>query len=244
MGWKEDLFTWVIQSFAGKYIKDISRDKLSISLYNGEARIEGMSLRDDVIETLLGVPVSVAQSNVSSISIKIPSWTNITSVHVELCVDDVFAVITPKESHFKVKDEDKYREKMRQVGIYEANGEATKEETPKQSLAKSDPTYDSSDTTKDNDNTSWYQRIGLTVLNNAVIKVKNVHLRYEDFMESSGKHWGFGAIIKGIELISTNPEWEEAIVNHDPNSPKFKVILEYSHNYHIIIFIQYFIYFL
>lgn len=225
MGWKEDLFTWVIQSFAGKYIKDISRDKLSISLYNGEARIEDMSLRDDVIETLLGVPVSVVQSNVSSISIKIPSWTNITSVHVELCVDDVFAVITPKESHFKVKDEDKYREKMRQVRIYEANGETNKEESVKPSLSKSDPTQYSSDTSKDKDNTSWYQRIGLTVLNNAVIKVKNVHLRYEDFMESTGKPWGFGVIIKDIELISTNSDWEEAIVNHDPNSSKFKVIL-------------------
>lgn len=219
MGWKEDLFTWVIQSFAGKYIKDISRDKLSISLYSGEARIEDMSLKDDVIETLLGLPVSVKQSNVSSISIKIPSWTNITSVHVELCVDDVFAVVTPKESHFKVNDDDKYREKMRQVMIYEKNGDISKDESGK-SPQSSNPGDESGN---DKDNSSWYQRIGFTVLNNAIVKIKNVHLRYEDFMESTGKPWGFGITIKGIELISTNSNWEETIVSHDPYSPKFKV---------------------
>lgn len=216
MGWKEDLFTWVIQSFAGKYIKDITGDKLSISLYSGEARIEDMSLREDVIETLMGLPVTVKQSNVSSISIKIPSWTNITSVHVELCVNDVFAVVTPKESHFKVDDEDRYNEKMRQVNIYEANGGLSKDENVNGAPAP--------DAAKEGeDNTYWYQRIGLTVLNNAIIKVKNVHLRYEDFMESTGKPWGFGVAIKDIELVSTNANWEEAILNHDPNSPKFKV---------------------
>ena len=226
MGWKEDLFTWVIRTFAGKYLKDIETDQLRISLYSGEASIENMSLRDDVIEALMGWPVRVKQSNVSSIRIKIPSWTSITSVHVELCVEDIFAVVVPKENHFKVQDADRYNEKMRQVAFYEANGEAQREAPENISSDGSSNNTNGDGKYNANDSgggMSWYQRIGLTVLNNAVIKVKNVHLRYEDFMEASRKPWAFGVVIKDIELISTNSNWEEAIVQHDPNSPQFKV---------------------
>ena len=60
----------LITKYFGKYIKDLNKDNLEISLWNGNVSLTDLSINKDAFEDLIvGIPLKVKQGKVGNIQL-------------------------------------------------------------------------------------------------------------------------------------------------------------------------------
>lgn len=67
----EGLATWFLNTYLGKYLKNLNTDQLSIALLSGEAELHNVPLRRDALR-FLNAAVDVRSGTVGRIRLKIP----------------------------------------------------------------------------------------------------------------------------------------------------------------------------
>ncbi|OAO93017.1 hypothetical protein AXX17_AT5G24610 [Arabidopsis thaliana] len=81
-------FVNLLLGYLGRYIKDIQKDQLKISLWNGEVLLENVELNPEAFE-YLQLPIALKQGRVGKLSIKIP-WKKLHRDPVTIMIEDVF----------------------------------------------------------------------------------------------------------------------------------------------------------
>ncbi|EFH50478.1 hypothetical protein ARALYDRAFT_910516 [Arabidopsis lyrata subsp. lyrata] len=78
----------LLLGYLGRYIKDIKKDQLKITLWNGEVLLENVELILEAFE-YLQLPIALKQGRVGKLSIKIP-WKKLGRDPIIIMLEDVF----------------------------------------------------------------------------------------------------------------------------------------------------------
>lgn len=137
--------------------------------------------------------------------LKIP-WKNLYSLPVEADVEDLYLLVAPNAAvNFNP-------EKQEKADLDAKLAELAKvDEAKKRELEKDKPIADK----------SFTEKLVAQIINNVQIRIKNVHIRYED-RTTSVIPFALGITLGGLEVHTTNADWQKAFLS-EALSKVFKV---------------------
>lgn len=125
--------------------------------------------------------------------LKIP-WKNLYSLPVEADIEDLYLLVAPNSA--VNYDEDK----QKKADLDAKKGELAKvDEAKKRELEKDKPKADK----------SFTEKMVAQIINNVQIRIKNVHIRYED-RTTSTIPFALGITLSSLEVFTTDINWERA----------------------------------
>lgn len=137
--------------------------------------------------------------------LKIP-WKNLYSLPVEADIEDLYLLVAPNSA--VSYDEEKQKKADSEVKKAEL---AKVDEARKRELEKDKPKADK----------SFTEKMVAQIINNVQIRIKNVHIRYED-RTTSTIPFALGITLSSLEVFTTDMNWERAFFS-EALSKVFKV---------------------
>ncbi|XP_022090239.1 vacuolar protein sorting-associated protein 13D-like isoform X2 [Acanthaster planci] len=206
----EGLAAWVLNTYVGEYVENLNTDQLSIGLLSGAVELENLPLRKDALKNL-DLPIEVKAGFIGKISLQIPV-RHIKSEPCVISIDSLYLVAGPagKASYDEERENQAKKDRNRkQLEALESQWKAKFE--------KSQPEAGS----------SWYAystSLFYNVLENIQLKVRDVHIRYEDSTTVPNESFAFGITIKSLSAQSTDENWKARIVQGEEGAMRFKLL--------------------
>ncbi|KAL0477092.1 vacuolar protein sorting protein VPS13 [Acrasis kona] len=192
----EGLASSLLSNILGDYIQDFDPKSLDIGIWSGAVDLKDLRLKPTALD-VFDLPISVVHGYVGAIRAHLP-WKSLGSSPVEASVSDLFIVVQPKKSlvwNNKVEEDRAKSMKKKKLENYEVV-KALK---------------DTTEEVTDPKDAGFVSRLTETVVNNLQVRIKNVHIRYEDFTNKD-KPILFGVSMGGLEAKSTNASWQETFI--------------------------------
>lgn len=166
-----------------------------IIIFSGDVVLKNLQLKQSALKEL-DLPVQLVYGQLGKLVLKIP-WKNLYSLPVEADVEDLYLLVAPNsavnynaDKQFKLELDTKKHELLKV------------EEAKKRELEKDKPKADK----------SFTEKLVAQIINNVQIRIRNVHIRYED-RSTSVIPFAFGITLGGLEVHTTNIDWEKAFVS-------------------------------
>ncbi|KAM7261915.1 hypothetical protein ACFE04_020992 [Oxalis oulophora] len=182
----EGLVRQLILGYLGRYIKDIQKEQLKITLWNEEVLLENVQL---IIEAFdyLQLPFALDQGRVGRLSIKIP-WKKLGWDPIIITLENVFLRLSQRPDHQWSLDAVETREFA-----------AKKAKLAAAELAKLSRRVCDNQTGQ-----SFISYITAKILDSIQVSIKNFHIQYCDVQHSSG-HFLFGLRFSSLIVSRQNP---------------------------------------
>lgn len=166
--------------------------------------MKNLQLKQSALKEL-DLPVQLVYGQLKKLVLKIP-WKNLYSLPVEADVEDLYLLVAPNQAVNYDAD------KQRKVDVDTKKGELTKlDEARKRELEKDKPKADK----------TYTEKLVALIINNVQIRIRNVHIRYEDRYTSTIP-FALGITLGGLEVHTTNADWNKAFLS-EALSKVFKV---------------------
>ncbi|KAK7067615.1 Vacuolar protein sorting-associated protein 13D [Halocaridina rubra] len=194
----EGLATWVLNNYLGKYLENLNTDQLSIGLLKGEVELENVPLRKDALRHL-DMPVEVRSGFVGKVKLQIPV-SRLRSEPWVIMFEQLYLVAGPvKLNEYDEEAEEAAAQgrKISQLDGLEAAWRADQEARGETSH------YASSYFSWLSYGTSFMTNI----IENIQLKIRDVHLRYEDNHSINGQTFAFGLTVDSLALQSSDDHW-------------------------------------
>ncbi|XP_063711479.1 intermembrane lipid transfer protein VPS13D-like [Symsagittifera roscoffensis] len=191
----ESLVAKVINSYVGRYFRNINSDQLSLGLLQGSVELGDLPLKPSAFNEL-DLPVRVIAGSVSKFKLNVPI-TQLKSSPWNVTIDGLYAILGPKQTEKGTRSVNEQFNKQKALDEIEKNF--------KDSLSNSS-NLDAA--------AYWFDfsAIVANIVNNLQVTVTNIHVRYEDFNQQEKKRFAFGVVLEKLEIRSTDANWEPAFV--------------------------------
>ncbi|XP_073974267.1 vacuolar protein sorting 13D isoform X3 [Rhodnius prolixus] len=211
----EGLVAWVINNYLGKYVENLNTDQLSIGLLQGAVELENLPLKKDSLRQI-GLPVEVRAGLIGKVKLKIPV-SQITSAPWEIYMDQLYIVVGP-------------------VRLTELSEEAEEQAVLDYKLSRLDAIETGwRSETETSQDTSYYASsysswLGLSmnfaanIIENLQLKIKDVHIRYEDNMTIAGKTFAAGIQMESLSAQSCNALWNPCFISCSTGTESYKLM--------------------
>ncbi|XP_061389182.1 intermembrane lipid transfer protein Vps13D-like [Musca vetustissima] len=209
-----ELITWVLNTYLGKYLEDFNPAQLSIALISGEVELENVPIRRDALRSF-GIPVEALSGSIGRIKLQIPVRQFRTSPW-SIVIERVYGVFVPKDLSEWDNDKEKdaeYAYKIRVLDAKEANWRVD-------NGCNAESYYSLSYSNWINYGTS----LATNILENLELTIKDVHLRYEDTLSLKNSHRAAGIRINTISAQSCDSSWIPGAKNPDTQNVSFKIL--------------------
>jgi hypothetical protein len=140
----------------------VDANDLSISVTQGEIKLNNVEVKSSAFDDL-ELPITIKSGTVGQIHIKL-SWTKLTSSPIVVTITDIYVVVCPNTARKQANPNDAHDKTSHRL-LLAAEMERQKNELLQGSSATPGDTSDAGMVKK--------------MLNNMIIKIKNVHMRYE-----------------------------------------------------------------
>ncbi|XP_041061622.1 vacuolar protein sorting-associated protein 13D [Carcharodon carcharias] len=188
----EGLAAWVLNTYIGKYVNNLNTDQLSIALMKGAVELENLPLKRDALKEL-DLPFEVKAGFIGKITLQIPFYRP----HVEpwvISISGLHLIGAPiKQSDFDEETE-RSLDRKRKCALLDAL-----EAKWKSNQQQKGESY-------------WYSATASMVtriVENVELKVRNVHLRFEDDVTNPDHPFAFGFCIKSVSVQNAEDELAE-----------------------------------
>ncbi|XP_072334512.1 intermembrane lipid transfer protein VPS13D isoform X1 [Scyliorhinus torazame] len=188
----EGLAAWVLNTYIGKYVNNLNTDQLSIALMKGAVELENLPLKRDALKEL-DLPFEVKAGFIGKITLQIPFYRP----HVEpwvISISGLYLIGAPvKQSEFDEETE-RSLDRERKCALLDAL-----EAQWKSNQQQKGESY-------------WYSATASMVtriVENVELKVRNVHLRFEDDITNPDHPFAFGICIKSVSVQNAEDELVE-----------------------------------
>lgn len=166
--------------------------------------MKNLQLKQSALKEL-DLPVQLVYGQLGKLVLKIP-WKNLYSLPVEADVEDLYLLVAPNSA--VIYDADR----QRKIELDTKKSELLKlEEARKRELEKDKPKADK----------TFTEKLVAQIINNVQIRIRNVHIRYED-RSTSAIPFACGITLSGLEVQTTDSEWRKAFLS-EALSKVFKV---------------------
>nr|XP_017251628.1 PREDICTED: putative vacuolar protein sorting-associated protein 13A isoform X2 [Daucus carota subsp. sativus] len=182
----EGLVRQLIVGYLGRYIKDIHKEQLKITLWNEEVKLENVELILEAFD-YLQLPCALKEGRVGRLSIKIP-WKKLGWDPIIISLDDVLVCACQRNDEEWSKDAVERREFA-----------GKKAKLAAAELAKLSKRF-----SDDQAGTSFISFITAKILDGIQVSIRNVHVLYRDML-TDGAHVEFGLKFSSLTLMKQSP---------------------------------------
>ncbi|XP_076064677.1 vacuolar protein sorting 13D isoform X4 [Oratosquilla oratoria] len=211
----EGLATWVLNNYLGKYLENLNTDQLSIGLLKGEVELENVPLRKDALR-YLEMPVEVKAGFVGKVRLQIPV-SRLRSEPWLITFEQLYMVAGPvdlEEHDEEAEEKANHNRKIAKLDSLEAAWRAEQE-------ANGDNLpYAQSYSTWLSYGTSFITNI----IENIQLKIKDVHIRYEDSQSIPGHMFAFGMTVDSLSVQSSDDHWIPRFVYGGASKMAYKLL--------------------
>ncbi|KAK3881484.1 hypothetical protein Pcinc_014068 [Petrolisthes cinctipes] len=211
----EGLATWVLNNYLGTYLENLNTDQLSIGLLKGEVELENVPLRKDALRHL-DMPLEVRTGFVGRVRLQIPV-SHLRSEPWVIMFEQLYLVAGPiklEEYDEEAEEAANQARKIAQLDVLEAGWRAEQESRREASH------YASSYSSWLSYGTSFITNI----IENIQLKIRDVHLRYEDDRCLPGQVFSCGLTVDSLALQSTDEHWTPRFVSGVDSKMAFKLL--------------------
>ncbi|EAR98864.2 PH domain protein (macronuclear) [Tetrahymena thermophila SB210] len=210
----KDLFTRLLNRIAGEYIVGLTKENLKqFGIFSGEVKIQNVSLNPSVID-ILNLPISHQFSRIEKFELKAPIQS-IGSKPVELLLDGLYLVVTPKEKkEWTFQDYNSLRLKLLNIETFTI--ECLQKIAAKQQEQSKSGEKDA----------GYMQKLTMKIVDNLQVTIKNIHVRFEDTIT---KRYSWGFCLDKIETFTINKDGEQTFIDRtvqaNKNEPTRKLLI-------------------
>nr|XP_014090945.2 vacuolar protein sorting-associated protein 13D isoform X1 [Bactrocera oleae] len=193
-----ELISWVLNTYLGKYLEDFNPQQLSVALLSGEVELENVPIRKDALRSF-GIPVQAHSGNIGKIKLQIPVRQFRTAPWC-IIIERIYGVFGPKD----IDDWDDDKEKNAEYEFKVAELDAKEAKWRVENGYQIDSYYS-------NSYTSWLNygtTLATNILENLELKINDVHIRYEDAITVKGIHFAAGIKINSLTVQSCDSSWQ------------------------------------
>ncbi|KAJ9601169.1 hypothetical protein L9F63_000689, partial [Diploptera punctata] len=211
----ERIVAWVLNNYLGKYVENLNTDQLSVALLQGEVELENLPLKKDALRHL-GVPIQVCAGYIGKVKLQIPV-PQIRSAPWVINIEQLCLVVGPvRLSEWDVEAEEQAAQeyKLSLLDAMEARWRAEVETTQASSYYAT--SY-----------SSWLSlgtSLVANIIENLQLKIKDVHIRYEDDITIPGQTFALGVTIESLTAQSCDEKWMPRFVGWDSGNTSFKLM--------------------
>ncbi|XP_054721064.1 intermembrane lipid transfer protein VPS13D-like [Uloborus diversus] len=205
----EGLAAWILNTYVGEYVENLNTDQLSIGLLQGEVELENLPLKKDALKSL-ELPVEVVAGFIGKVKLQIPV-SRLRSEPWVIFIERLFLIAGPKIScEYNEEEEQKaaLEKKLAYLQALEAKSNVF--------LFIRETCY-----------TNWMTygtSLMANVIENVQLKVKDVHIRYEDEVSCSDHKFACGIVIRSLSAQSTDSSWAPKFVRRDNSDFMWKLL--------------------
>eukprot|EP00760_Papus_ankaliazontas_P002729 PhM_4_TR11251/c0_g1_i1/m.70043/K19525/VPS13A_C; vacuolar protein sorting-associated protein 13A/C len=167
----------LVTTYLGRYVSNIDRDSINLSLWHGDAVLKNLELRPSALDQL-NLPLTIARGTIGLIQLKIP-WSRLSYESIRVVVEDVDVFVVPVQA--AAYSEEDYRAKQwerKQDALQIFEMLRTQQQ---QQQVTSLPPGDDNDIENDSDaDAGLVERLRRSIINNIDITIKKVCIRYSD----------------------------------------------------------------
>ncbi|KAJ8974057.1 hypothetical protein NQ317_002303 [Molorchus minor] len=178
----EGLVAWVLNNYLGKYVH-LNTDQLSVALLSGKVELENLPLRKDALRHL-GLPVVIKAGFIGKVQLQIPV-RQIRSAPWVIAFEQLYLVASPLPVHewdHEAEELTRHELKLHALDTLEA----------KWRLKKGCVGFK-------------FHLLCLKLF--LMLKIQDVHLRYEDSISIPGQSIAFGITIESLTAQSCDSNW-------------------------------------
>ncbi|KRT79632.1 hypothetical protein AMK59_7633 [Oryctes borbonicus] len=212
----EGLVAWVLNNYLGKYVENLNTDQLSIALLSGEVELENLPLRKDAFRHL-GLPIEIKAGFIGKVKLQIPV-RQIRSAPWVIVIEQLYVVASPLPIHKWDAVAEELAAQERKMAALDSLEARWRLETNNK---ENNSTYYASTYS------SWLSYgTGLitNIIENLQLKIRDVHIRYEDSFSVPEKAIGFGITIDSLSAQSCNENWVPGFSHWDSSVSSFKLL--------------------
>jgi hypothetical protein len=191
----------------GQYVEGLSADNLKASVWAGELQFANLSVKASALSSL-DLPLSITNASLGTLSVSIP-WKNLGGDPIRIFFDGVSVQLGPSDdSKFTAEDLQRHTAELKkrilgkaqEIAFAFVSSELIKKEKLKGDAGTSKPKR------------SWFgissstyaQRLIAKVLANIEVKVRNIHIRYEDGTTLPNTLLATGVTLDELLVITTD----------------------------------------
>ncbi|GFW33199.1 vacuolar protein sorting-associated protein 13D [Trichonephila clavipes] len=207
----EGLAAWILNTYVGEYLENLNTDQLSIGLLQGEVELENLPLRKDALKAL-ELPVQIHSGFVGKIKLQIPV-SRLRSEPWVIFIERLFLIAGPilsSEYDEKVEEAAALSRKLAQLEALEAKAKGVQGSKQNESYYTNWMSYGTS--------------LMANIIENVQLKIKNVHIRYEDGGSCHDHKFACGILIHSLSAQSTDQNWLPKFVRRDDNDFMWKLL--------------------
>ncbi|XP_053954772.1 intermembrane lipid transfer protein Vps13D [Anastrepha ludens] len=209
-----ELISWVLNTYLGKYLENFNPQQLSVALLSGEVELENVPIRKDALRSF-GIPVQAHSGNIGKIKLQIPVRQFRTAPWC-IIIERVYGVFGPKD----LDDWDDEKEKLSEYEYKVADLDAKEAKWRVENGYQIDSYYS-------NSYTSWLNygtTLATKILENLELKINDVHIRYEDALNVKGVQIAAGIKISSLTLQSCDVNWQPRSSAASDQNVSYKLI--------------------
>ncbi|CAL1290806.1 unnamed protein product [Larinioides sclopetarius] len=207
----EGLAAWILNTYVGEYLENLNTDQLSIGLLQGEVELENLPLRKDALK-FLELPVQIHSGFVGKIKLQIPV-SRLRSEPWVIFIEQLFLIAGPilsSEYDEKADEEAALLRKLAQLEALEAKTKGVPDSKQNESYYTNWMGYGTS--------------LMANIVENVQLKIKNVHIRYEDGESCLNQNFACGILIHSLSAQSTDQNWVPKFVRRDDSDFMWKLL--------------------
>ncbi len=197
----QEILERILLKYFGSYLQDFDQNKISLAIWNGKLKIEGLRLKPSIFSQL-NLPLELRYSFIGNLEIVVP-WTKLSILPVELNILNIFVIIGPLNQKYWSSRFDSLDNKLQLIEEI-IRGLLSKQKKTEGLLQKK-PGYFDLFVTK--------------IIDNVQINIENIHILFENDLGNCP--FSLGITLKQLTLETKDESWSQKIF-YDRTNPKNK----------------------
>lgn len=199
----ESVVSSVLNQVLSAYVENFNPKQLNVGIWGGDIKLKNLKLKRGALDKFR-LPVDVVEGSIGSLVLTVP-WTALGSRPVKAVIEDIYLLAVPaSESKFDPQEDDRRKQASKMEKLKNSELLLTS--------PAGDPTSPNSTQEESNKNESFVAAMTNKILDNLQLRIKNVHIRYEDKISVPGHPFSVGLTLAELSAVSTDENWEESFL--------------------------------
>ncbi|KAE9550830.1 hypothetical protein FO519_005958 [Halicephalobus sp. NKZ332] len=190
----ETLVADLLNRFLGDFVDNLDASQLNIGIWGGDVKLNNLEIKETALDEL-DLPIKLKFGYLNSLVLKIP-WKNLYTEPVIANIEGLYLIVVPNKGVVYNKEKaQKNEQDTKQKAL------ARLEENRKNRRKPKDPTAD-----------SFAEKMVAQVIKNLQIKIKNIHIRFEDKFSNRHRPFAAGVTLDELDFQTTDENWRPMIL--------------------------------
>ncbi|KAM3721577.1 Intermembrane lipid transfer protein [Dirofilaria immitis] len=189
----ESVVAEILNRVLGNFVNNLDASQLNIGIWGGDVKLTNLEVKETALDDF-DLPVKLKFGCLTKLVLKIP-WNDLYRQPVIADIEGLNLIIVPNKGIVYNEEKTKKHEKEEKDKALMRLEENRKRRRKPPDLASN----------------TFTEKFLATIIKNLQVKVRNIHIRYEDKYSHRNRSFVVGATLEGIDFKTTDENWNETI---------------------------------